>query len=113
MNPNLLFLLVLIFFRQSDTSSTGTSKPQGSPHSDRSRSDSTPDGESPKEFGHDGLANQTVVPNPLIFCKLHTNENNGRHSGSHSSFTSTEGYKATTRSLECFQTKTKRIAAVN
>lgn len=41
---------------QSDTSSTGTSKPQGSPHSDRSRSDSTPDGESPKGFGHDGTA---------------------------------------------------------
>lgn len=50
---------------QSDTSSTGATKPmddemaaksQDSPHSERSRTNGTPDGESPKGFGHDRTA---------------------------------------------------------
>lgn len=52
----------MFFFFQSDTSSTGATKPmddemaaksQDSPHSERSRTNGTPDGESPKGFGHD------------------------------------------------------------
>ena len=63
----------MIFFSQSDTSSTGATKSTedrlgtkltDSPRSDRSRTNGTPDGESPKGFGQERRANfRNVVPN--------------------------------------------------